>query len=157
MLYIANSYGCSFPVGAILKQKSYDVNAATTAFNLLVGKRISISEEIPANSPLDAAKIKLLSGNDPIPIRPLFEEYKVHENPTHTMFFSGNHLPEIGDVHDPGIQRRLRRIQFKQSFRDNPNLQLKQQLLTPDARAGWLSLNKPLNLILILKILSMIS
>ena len=140
VLYIANSYGCSFPVGAILKQKSYDVNAATTAFNLLVGKRISISEEIPANSPLDAAKIKLLSGNDPIPIRPLFEEYKVHENPTHTMFFSGNHLPEIGDVHDPGIQRRLRRIQFKQSFRDNPNLQLKQQLLTPDARAGWLSL-----------------
>lgn len=140
VLYIANSYGCSFPVGAILKQKSYDVNAATTAFNMLVGKRISISEEIPANEKLDAAKIKLLSGNDPIPIRPLFEEYTVHENPTHTMFFSGNSLPEIGDVHDPGIQRRLRRIQFKQSFRDNPNLQLKQQLLTPDARAGWLSL-----------------
>ena len=140
VLYIANSYGCSFPVGAILKQKSYDVNAATTAFNMLVGKRISISEEIPANVSLDAAKIKLLSGNDPIPIRPLFEEYKVHENPTHTMFFSGNNLPEIGDVHDPGIQRRLRRIQFKQSFRDNPNLQLKQQLLSPDARAGWLSL-----------------
>lgn len=140
VLYIANSYGCSFPVGAILKQKSYDVNAATTAFNMLVGKRISISEEIPANEKLDAAKIKLLSGNDPIPIRPLFEEYTVHENPTHTMFFSGNSLPEIGDVHDPGIQRRLRRIQFKQSFRDNPNLHLKQQLLTPDARAGWLSL-----------------
>lgn len=140
VLYIANSYGCSFPVGAILKQKSYDVNAATTAFNMLVGKRISISEEIPANAPLDAAKIKLLSGNDPIPIRPLFEEYKVHENPTHTMFFSGNNLPEIGDVHDPGIQRRLRRIQFKQSFRNNPNLLLKQQLMTPDARAGWLSL-----------------
>ena len=140
ILYIANSYGCSFPVGAILKQKSYDVNAATTAFNMLVGKRISISEEIPANEKLDAAKIKLLSGNDPIPIRPLFEEYKVHENPTHTMFFSGNALPEIGDVHDPGIQRRLRRIQFKQNFRDNPNPNLKQQLLTPNARAGWLSL-----------------
>ena len=140
VLYIANNYGCSFPVGAILKQKSYDVNAATTAFNMLVKKRISISEEIPANERLDAAKIKLLSGNDPIPIRPLFEEYKIHENPTHTMFFSGNNLPEIGDVHDPGIKRRLRRIQFKQSFRDNPNLQLKQQLLTPDARAGWLSL-----------------
>ena len=140
VLYIANSYGCSFPVGAILKQKTYDVNAATTAFNMLVKKRISISEEIPANEKLDATKIKLLSGNDPIPIRPLFEEYTVHENPTHTMFFSGNNLPEIGDVHDPGIQRRLRRIQFKQSFRDNPNLQLKQQLLTPDARAGWLSL-----------------
>lgn len=140
VLYIANSYGCSFPVGAILKQKSYDTNAATTAFNMLVGKRISISEEIPANEKLDAAKVKLLSGNDPIPIRPLFEEYKVLENPTHTMFFSGNSLPEIGDVHDPGIQRRLRRIQFKQSFRDNPNLQLKQQLMTSDARAGWLSL-----------------
>ena len=140
ILYIANSYGCSFPIGAILKQKSYDVNAATTAFNMLVKKRISISEEIPANEKLDAAKVKLLSGNDPIPIRPLFEEYKVHENPTHTMFFSGNNLPEIGDVHDIGIRRRLRRIPFKQSFRDNPNLQLKQQLLTPDARAGWLSL-----------------
>ena len=140
VLYIANDYGCSFPVGAILQQNSYDANAATTAYNMLVGKRIAIADEIPANKALDSAKVKLLSGNDPIPIRPLFEEYKVHENPTHTMFFSGNHLPAIGDVHDPGIRRRLRRIQFKQSFRDNPNLQLKQQLLTPEARTGWLSL-----------------
>lgn len=140
ILYIANDYGCSFPVGAILQQNSYDPNAATTAYNMLVGKRISIADEIPANKSLDPAKVKLLSGNDPIPIRPLFEEYKVHENPTHTMFFSGNHLPAIGDVHDPGIRRRLRRIQFKQSFRDNPNLLLKQQLLTPDARAGFMTL-----------------
>ena len=140
ILYIANDYGCSFPVGAILQQNSYDPNAATTAYNMLVGKRIAIADEIPANKSLDPAKVKLLSGNDPIPIRPLFEEYKVHENPTHTMFFSGNHLPAIGDVHDQGIRRRLRRIQFKQSFRDNPNLLLKQQLLTPDARAGFMTL-----------------
>ena len=140
VLYIANDYGCSFPIGAILQQNSYDANAATTAYNMLVGKRIAIADEIPANKALDSAKVKLLSGNDPIPIRPLFEEYKVHENPTHTMFFSGNHLPAIGDVHDLGIKRRLCRIQFKQNFRENPNLQLKQQLLTTDARAGWLSL-----------------
>jgi P4 family phage/plasmid primase-like protien len=139
MLYIMNNYGCSFPVEGILLNSKIDANAATPAYNMLDGKRVSISEEIPANVKLNAAKIKILTGGDRIPIRRLHEEYSVIEDPTHTMIFSGNNLPEIGDIHDPGILRRLRRIQFKQDFRQNPNTKLKQQLLSADCRTGFLS------------------
>ena len=69
---------------------------------MLDGKRVSISEEIPANVKLNVAQIKILTGGDRIPIRRLHEEYSVIEDSTHTMIFSGNNLPEIGDVHDPG-------------------------------------------------------
>ena len=139
MLHVINNYGCSFPIEGILMNSKIDANAATPAFNILDGKRVSISEEIPPNVKLNAAKIKMLTGGDRIPIRRLHEEYSVIEDPTHTMIFSGNNLPEIGDIHDPGILRRLCRIIFKQDFRQNPNLKLKQQLLSPDCRAGFLS------------------
>jgi P4 family phage/plasmid primase-like protien len=139
MLYVMNNYGCSFPIEGILFNSKIDANAATPAYNMLDGKRVSISEEIPANIKLNAAKIKILTGGDRIPIRRLHEEYSVIEDPTHTMIFSGNNLPEIGDVHDPGILRRLCRIIFKQDFRQNPNTKLKQQLLSADCRAGFLT------------------
>lgn len=139
LLYVMNNYGCSFPIEGILMNSKIDANAATPAYNMLDGKRVSISEEIPPNVKLNAAKIKILTGGDRIPIRRLHEEYSVIEDPTHTMIFSGNNLPEIGDVHDPGILRRLCRIIFKQDFRQNPNLKLKQQLLLPECRAGFLS------------------
>lgn len=139
MLHVMNNYGCSFPIEGILMNSKIDANAATPAYNMLEDKRVSISEEIPPNVTLNAAKVKLLTGGDRIPIRKLHQEYSVIDDPTHTMIFSGNNLPEIGDVHDPGILRRLCRIIFKQDFRQNPNLKLKQQLLSPDCRAGFLS------------------
>ena len=139
MLHVMNNYGCSFPIEGILMNSKIDANAATPAYNMLEDKRVSISEEIPPNVTLNAAKVKLLTGGDRIPIRRLHQEYSVIDDPTHTMIFSGNNLPEIGDVHDPGILRRLCRIIFKQDFRQNPNLKLKQQLLSPDCRAGFLS------------------
>lgn len=139
ILSILDNYGCSFPIEGILQNKKIDANAATPAFNMLVGKRVAMGEEIPANVQLNAAKIKLLSGGDRIPIRLLHQEFGVIDNPMFTLILSGNNLPEIGDVHDPGIQRRLVRIPFNQSFRDNPNLKLKKTLLSPDCRSGMLS------------------
>lgn len=139
ILNIIDNYGCSFPIEGILLNKKIDANAATPAFNMLVGKRVAMSEEIPANVQLNSAKIKLLSGGDRIPIRLLHQEFGVIDNPMFTLILSGNNLPEIGDVHDPGIHRRLVRIPFNQSFRDNPNLQLKKMLLSPDCRSGMLS------------------
>ena len=117
-----------------------DANAATPAFNMLLGIRVAMSEEIPANARLNAAKIKLLNGGDRIPIRRLHEEYSVIADPTHTMIFSGNNLPEIGDVHDPGILRRLLRVPFRQDFRHNPDLNLKKKLATSECRAAILAL-----------------
>lgn len=140
LMNVVNNYGCSFPIEGILMNSKIDANAATPAYNMLLGARVAMSEEIPANAKLNAAKIKLLNGGDRIPIRRLHEEYSVIADPTHTMIFSGNNLPEIGDVHDSGILRRLLRIQFKQDFRHNPDLNLKKKLATPECRSAILAL-----------------
>ena len=140
LMNVVNNYGCAFPIEGILMNSKIDANAATPAFNMLCGIRVAMSEEIPANARLNAAKIKLLNGGDRIPIRRLHEEYSVIEDPTHTMIFSGNNLPEIDDVHDPGILRRLLRVPFRQDFRHNPDLNLKKKLTTPECRAAILAL-----------------
>ena len=140
VMNIVNNYGCAFPIEGILLNSKIDANAATPAFNILLSVRVAMSEEIPPNVKLNPAKIKLLTGRDRIPIRRLHEEYSVIADPTHTMIFSGNNLPEIGDVHDPGILRRLLRIQFKQDFRHNPDLQLKNKLATPECRSALFAL-----------------
>ena len=139
-LYIANTYGCSFPVEALALNNKFDANAATPALSMLEKARVAISEEIPKGLPLNQAKIKSLTGGDPIPVRGLFEEYHVIQNPTHTLILSGNDLPELSDAKDAGIIRRLRRIKFTQNFRDNPNLQLKKQLLTDEGRAAFIAM-----------------
>ena len=140
LMNVVNNYGCSFPIEGILMNSKIDANAATPAYNMLLGARVAMSEEIPANAKLNAAKIKLLNGGDRIPIRRLHEEYSVIADPTHTMIFSGNNLPEIGDVHDPGILRRLLRVPFRQDFRHNPDLNLKKKLATPECRSAILAL-----------------
>ena len=140
VMNIVNNYGCSFPIEGILLNSKIDANAATPAYNILLGTRVAMSEEIPPNVKLNPAKIKLLTGGDRIPIRKLFEEYGVIEDPTHTMIFSGNNLPEIGDVHDPGILRRLLRIQFTQDFRHAPDTSLKKKLSSPECRSALLAL-----------------
>lgn len=140
VMNIVNNYGCAFPIEGILLNSKIDANAATPAYNLLLNVRVAMSEEIPPNVRLNPAKVKLLTGKDRIPIRKLFEEYGVIEDPTHTMIFSGNNLPEIGDVHDPGILRRLLRIQFTQDFRHAPDTSLKKKLSSPECRSALLAL-----------------
>lgn len=140
ILYIIDNYGCNFPIEGILLHKSIDPNAATPAFNVLEHKRLAISEEIPQGARLNASKVKQLTGGDMIYIRHLHHEATRIDDPTHTMIFSGNYLPEIGDVRDPGILRRLLRIQFTQDFTQAPDVTLKFKLLTEDCRAGLLTL-----------------
>ena len=142
LLYLAGSYACAFPIeGILLSGAPTDANAPTPAFNLLVNKRIAIADEIPPNSKLNSSVIKRLTGRDFIYIRRLHEEASVLDNPMHTFIFSGNNLPEITDVHDPGILRRLLNIKFTQDFNgDLCNKFLKQQLVEPDALSGMLSL-----------------
>ena len=141
LLNIFNNYAVAFPIEGILLNKTLDANAATPAYNLLLNKRLAISEEIPANSKLNASKIKLLTGGDRIPIRRLHEEYTEIKDPTHTMIFSGNNLPEIGDTHDVGILRRLLNIKFTQDFTgNNCDDSLKRKLLLDENRNALLSI-----------------
>ena len=118
-----------------------DADTATPAFAKLLWRRLAISEEIPAGRKLDYAIFKILTGGDSLPIRKLFQDATEIKDPTHKMIFSGNHLPELNDTHDPGIMRRWLQIRFEQDFTgDNCDTNLKQKLLTDDALTALLNI-----------------
>ena len=136
-------FACGFPIEAILMQ-SYnrtDGDSATPAFNKLQWRRLAIAEEIPAGRKLDYAKFKILTGGDALPIRKLHQEATEIKDPVHKFIFSGNHLPELDDAHDPGILRRWIQIKFEQDFTgDKGDETLKQRLQTKDALSAMLNL-----------------
>ena len=142
MLYLLNDYATTIPIETILlRYKSRDPNAPTPSFNQLEYRRLAIADEIPAGEKLAADKFKQLTGADKINIRNLHEESRMLDNPMFKTIFSGNHLPEIEDPDDEGLNERLMVIKFEQSFMGNrrdPNL--KKKLITPDALNGLLSL-----------------
>lgn len=140
---ILADYSCPFPIESVLVQKynNKDGDGATPAFNLLQWRRLAISEEIPAERKLDYAVFKRLTGGDALPIRKLYQESTQISTPTHKMIFSGNHLPELDDAHDPGILRRWLQIRFDQDFTgSNCDTTLKQRLLADVSLSAMLNL-----------------
>lgn len=141
LMTLYNNYACSLPVSAVCENpRLQDAGAATTELNVLEKKRLAIVEELPQGRKLDAAKFKRITGGDKIPIRRLYEEFTDIE-PTHKIIISGNYRPELTDAHDDGLIRRIKNVDFKQSFtgeRRDPHL--KEKLLNPDALSGLLSL-----------------
>ena len=142
LLSLMNEYACSFPIESILMQpySRADGDSATPAFNKLLYRRVAIAEEIPAGKKLDYAKFKLITGGDPLPIRRLHQEATEIKDPVHKFIFSGNHLPELDDTHDPGILRRWVQVPFEQDFTLTGDPKLKQKLQTPEALSALLSI-----------------
>ena len=128
LLKMFGDYGCGFPIGGILYRKNYDANAATTAINILENKRAGFGEEIPPNAKTDAAQIKILTGGDIVPARKNYGEYR-NVNPSWKLTFSGNNDLQFPDANDYGIKRRLMLIPFTQDFTQNPNTNLKSELM----------------------------
>ena len=142
LLTLLTDYACSFPIESILMQpyNRSDGDSATPAFNKLQWRRLAVAEEIPAGRKLDYAKFKILTGGDPLPIRKLHQEATEIKDPVHKFIFSGNHLPELDDAHDPGILRRWIQIKFEQDFTQTGDPKLKQKLQTQDALSAMLNL-----------------
>ena len=143
LLELFADYACSFPIEAILTQpyNRADGDSATPAFNKLQWRRLALAEEIPAGRKLDYAKFKILTGGDNLPIRKLHQEATEIKDPVHKLIFSGNHLPELDDAHDPGILRRWIQIHFEQDFiGDKCDETLKRRLLTSEVLSALLNL-----------------
>ena len=141
LLSLFGDLACSFPIEGILAQKfTKDADIATPAFTKLQWARLAVAEEIPAGQKLNAAKFKLLTGGDRIPIRKLHQEASEITNPTHKFIFSGNHLPELDDVNDAGILRRWLQVKFEQDFTKSRDTKLKQRLQTQDSLSAMLTL-----------------
>ena len=141
LMALLNDFSTSLSVDAILLG-SYlrDGNAATPEFAKLKFARVAIADEIPPNRKLDIGKFNLLTGGDSFSIRNLYSNSSTISKPTHKLILSGNNPPEIDDVRQNSLLRRLLYFPFKQDFTgDRCNPKLKSILLTPEVLAGALT------------------
>lgn len=141
IMKVLADYAVPMNIDALLQHRNEkDGDSPTPEFAKLEGIRMAFANEIPQGKNLDAAHFKDLSGGDSIAIRRLHQESSVIENPTHKLILCGQHLPDLRDSKDIGLQRRLLIAKFTETFtgkKCDPNL--KYRLTEPDALTGILT------------------
>ncbi len=80
----------------------------------IAGKRLITAIETNESAQLNEARIKMLTGSDPVTARHLYREYFTFP-PTAKLWLAFNHLPEVADD-SHGFWRRIRLIPFLQCF-----------------------------------------
>ena len=108
---------------------SFDVNernAKRDDLAALVGKRLLTIVESDEDRRLSGAKVKSVTGNDPISCRHLHGRYFTY-TPIFKPWFATNFKPMISDDTD-GMWRRVRLIPFPHSFAGAPDRQLAAKL-----------------------------
>lgn len=140
LMYLLGDYATELNAAAILKAKRIDANAATTALNVLIGKRLALINELPQGAKLDVAQIKRLTGGDLISLRKLFNEaFSIRL--VVKLIISGNDPLEVDDVRDQGFLRRFLHVPFDVTIkREEANTNLKRTLITDDCLSGLLTL-----------------
>jgi putative DNA primase/helicase len=101
-------------------------NLATNDLASLYGSRLVTASETSESSRLNEARVKALTGGDPITARFLFSEYYTY-TPGYKVFLAMNHLPTIRGT-DDGIWRRIRLIPFEVSCKGREDKTLEAQL-----------------------------
>lgn len=134
-------YAVPMNIDALLQHRAEkDGDSPTPEFAKLEGRRLAFANEIPQGKNLDAAHFKDLTGGDSIAIRRLHQESSIIENPTHKLILCGQHLPDLRDSKDIGLQRRLLVVKFTETFtgeKCDPNL--KYRLTDSDVMTGILT------------------
>lgn len=110
-------YSGTFPVTLLTgKMKGAgEANSSLVEFNK---KRFMYCSEPEAGSKLNTNYVKLLTG-DKIKARGLYSDKEKEISPTYKMFVCCNALPNF-DVYDEGIARRIRLLEYRTRFCDNP-------------------------------------
>jgi putative DNA primase/helicase len=80
----------------------------------MAGKRLVTAIETSESAQLNEARIKMLTGGDPVTARHLYGEFFVFL-PTAKLWLAFNHLPNVKDD-SPGFWRRIKLIPFNQRF-----------------------------------------
>jgi putative DNA primase/helicase len=83
-----------------------------TELAMLRGARLVTAQETQEGRSWDEARVKVLTGGDPITARYMFRDFFTYA-PTFTLVFSGNHQPRIHSL-DDGMKRRFHLIPFVQ-------------------------------------------
>lgn len=92
----------------------------------IVGKRFVTSSETGETARLNEARVKALTGRDPITARFLHKEFFTFQ-PVAKFWLATNHKPEVRDD-SVGFWRRIRLIPFEQSFSGREDKRLKERL-----------------------------
>jgi len=100
-------------------QKKLSSSSASPEIADKKGIRMMVSSECEKTDELQTALLKRLSGNDMISTRKLFKD-QFEFLPQLTMFFQFNGAPNLSQV-DDGIKRRFKLVDFKTSFKSNPD------------------------------------
>jgi putative DNA primase/helicase len=110
--YMLGTYFAPAPVGLLVQTRNGIEDER--AFASIAGKRLVTSIEVDAGSRLSEARVKLLTGGDPVQAR------RIHRSPwmvqpTWKLVMAANHLPRVSGT-DSGIWRRLKQVPFTASF-----------------------------------------
>lgn len=108
-----------------------------TEIAVLHGKRFVTAIEQEANRALREALVKSLTGGDTIRTRRMREDFW-EMKPTWHIHIAYNRAPRLSGT-DDGIRRRLRVVPWAASFKDRPDLTVKQRLVGTTERSGILS------------------
>jgi len=112
--YILGDYAFNLPFSAFeLKQRSAIPNDLVR----LASQRFVTAVETGEGVRLNEARIKAITGGDPITARFFYKEFIIF-NPTHKLWLAFNYKPIIADD-TPAMWRRVKLIPFNRSFKDN--------------------------------------
>lgn len=111
-------YCCTLPI-SLLTQKRGASNSASPELSRAKSKRFACLQEPGENERLNIGLMKEMSGGDKIYARGLYREGGEFK-PQFKMILTCNHLP-IVPSDDGGTWRRIRVVNFKSRFCDNPD------------------------------------
>jgi putative DNA primase/helicase len=121
---ILSTYADDVPFSTLERRERSNIPADLAK---LVGKRFVTASESSETLQLNEARIKGLTGRDPITARHLYQDYFTFQ-PVAKFWLSTNQKPVVRDDSD-GFWRRVHLIPFTQSFIGKANLRLKDELL----------------------------
>ena len=111
-------YYCIIPI-ALLTQKRVQSNSAQSELERTKGRRLAVMQEPGESETLNIGLMKELTGGDRIMARALYKE-PIEFKPQFKMVLTCNELPEVPSD-DGGTWRRIRVVEFKSRFKENPD------------------------------------
>jgi len=104
---------------SLLTKEQPSANVARPDLLVLKDKRLIIASEPEANQKLNASFVKLITGNDKITARTLYNENIMTFMPNFSLILLCNDVPKY-DKNDEAIWKRSRCVEFPTKFTNNP-------------------------------------
>ncbi len=118
LMNLVGDYGKRLGAESLMVTRYTNQGGPTPEIAKLKGARLVAVSETSDSGRLDESRVKDLTGGDRITACMKYGD-PFEFDPTHKLWMSGNHMPEIKGT-DTGIWRRIKVIPFHQTFSDDP-------------------------------------